>query len=104
MLPVTAGLIGYRTTSVCQVCRLQVYGVLLQLYQAFGQHEVAQSGIGNVLMGSPTFWFSIILVYFITFSARHARLVASIYVGASYTNNHSRAVFIQRIAGRWAIE
>jgi hypothetical protein len=46
----------------------------VQLYQAFKVHEVTQSGIGNILLGSPTFWLSIILVYIITFTARLAFL------------------------------
>lgn len=43
---------------------------LVQLYQAFKAYQVAQYGIGDYLLGSATFWFSILIVYLITLSLR----------------------------------
>lgn len=52
----------------------------VQLYQAFNAYQVAQYGIGNYLLGSATFWLSIVLVYLITLSLRVAeRAIHSIW-------------------------
>ena len=44
--------------------------VMLQLYQAFNKHAVAQWGVGVTLFSTATFWLSILLVYIITSSLR----------------------------------